>query len=177
MSRQPIDAVSCVAEYSRTTIVYGMAENAKKDAPSKSGPKSGRKAEATKKAAPPRVPAVPKCIYGVNGERSKDIGGSCRNCGGGTLTLARWDTHSHIFKAEVSLMFLSALSDWVMMVGNTPSMAMPRDPKSQKEEEATPVRIARPNGSVARSMSCRVRPWTGSVMLCRMRLRAVEREG
>lgn len=127
-----------------------MAENAKKVAPSKRGLKSGRKAEATQKAMPPSVPTRPKCIYGVNGERSRDIGGSRQNQGGReTLTLARVDAHSHIFRADVSLMFRLALSDWVETAGNAPSMARLRDPKSQKEVAATPVIIARPNGSIA----------------------------
>jgi len=46
-----------------------------------------------------------------------------------------------------------------------PWMASPRLPKSQKEEDVIPVRIARPNGSVARWMSCWVRVSNGSAIL------------
>lgn len=137
--------------------MYGIAEYAKKDAPNKMGRKSGRRAEAAKKAVPLKIPAVAKCTYGVNGEWSRDIGGASpprvlrQELGGTkTLTIARLNTHSHIFKADASLMSFLALSDWVMVAGSTPSMARLRVPKSQKEEEATPVRIARPNGSIVR---------------------------
>lgn len=68
MGRQSINIVSPDVGHSHTTLVYGMAEYAKKDAPYKMGRKSERKAEAAKKAAPLIIPAVAKCIYGVTGE-------------------------------------------------------------------------------------------------------------
>ena len=70
------------------------------------------------------------------------------------LTFARWNAHSHIFKADVSLMPFLVLSDSVMMAGRIPFRARPVVPKKRKEEEVTPVRRARLNGSVARWMSC-----------------------
>jgi len=73
------------------------------------------------------------------------------------LTFVRSVTHSHIFKADVSLIPFLALFDSVMLAGTIPSMARARDPKNQKEEQVTPTRSARPEGSVARRMSCWVR--------------------
>ena len=81
------------------------------------------------------------------------------------LTFARWNAHSHIFNADVSLMPFLARSDAEMVAGTVPCRARARAPKNEKEEEATPVRMARPNGSTARRMSCWVMDSNGSDML------------
>ena len=67
-----------------------------------------------------------------------------------------------------------ARSDAVMVAGMVPSMVRTRAPKKRKEEEVTPVRIARPNGSVARRMSCWVRDSSGSDMLLGVRFQSSE---
>ena len=91
--------------------------------------------------------------------------GSIRSRGQGKLTFARWNIHSHSFKADASLMPFLALSDSVVVAGSTPSNAMPRFPKSQNEEEVTPVRIARLDGSAVRWISCWVRDSTGPAIV------------
>ena len=68
----------------------------------------------------------------------------------------------------MSLMPILALFDSVMVAGRTPLNARSRPPKRKKEEEVTPVRMARPNGSATRWTSCWVRVpagWTTAAIM------------
>lgn len=73
-----------------------------------------------------------------------------------------------MFKADVSLTPFPSLSDSVIVAGRTPSNMRLMFPKKKKEEEATPVRIARLNGSVAEWMSRWVRDSVGPAMSSQM---------
>jgi len=97
------------------------------------------------KARPTRNVSVEKRTGGSHQLSPGQKGGRV----GENLTFARLYIHSHIFKADILLIPFLDLSDSVIVAGRVPSSARPRFPKNQKEEEVTPVRRARLNGSVA----------------------------